>query len=191
MRTIYSFEITNRKKRYYTLLSNIFLLLTAIAYILFRYSRYEQHIGSFFGSLFLPIAIFLVILLRFIFMIRHKNILFTQLHFASILAICWASQYQYLFAAVIFLLGVFEYFVNRDTVCVVSEQGVQLNTFPARNYKWPQLENVMIKSGMFTIDRKDNHIFQVDVSDETLSFTEDAFNAFCEKQGLKDVLPRR
>jgi hypothetical protein len=182
MRTIYTFEITNRKKRYYTLLSNLFLLLTSVVYTLFRVSRYDLDTSSIFGSFILPVIITLVILLRFIFILRNKHILFTQLHFAIILAVCWALQQQYLFAAILFVLGVFEYLVNRDTVCIVSEQSVRLNTFPARNYKWQQMENVVIKSGIFTIDRKDNHIFQVDVSDETLSFTEAAFNAFCEKQ---------
>ncbi len=183
MRTIFTFTITNRKKRYYTLFSNIFLLLVSGFYVFYRLTRYgsgEQR--SITGSFIVPAVIFLVILLRFIFMLRRKDIRFTQIHFAVLLTFCWALNQQYLFAGIILILGIFEYVVNRDTTCIADEQGVRLNAFPLRSYRWPELQNVMIYEGMFTIDRKNNHIFQVDVSEETLSFSEEQFNAFCAAQ---------
>lgn len=183
MRTIFTFDITNRKKRYYTLLANIFLLFASGIYTFYRYVQYNEGTsGSVFGCLVIPAALFLIILLRFIFIIRRKDILFTQLHFSLILTACWAFEHQYLFAGIIAFLGLFEYIVNRDTVCIIDEQGVYLKSIPARKYSWAQLENVMIKEGIFTVDRKDNHIFQVDVSREVLSFSEEQFNAFCTER---------
>lgn len=180
MRTIFTFEITNPKKRYYTLLSNIFLLFASGIYAFYRYMQQDgSPVYAVLGVFIIPIALFLVILLRFIFILRRKDIQFTQLHFAIILTVCWAIQQQYFFAGVILFLGLFEYIVNRDTICIINEEGVQIKAVPIRNYKWAQLENVLIKDGIFTVDRKDNHIFQVDVSQEQLSFSEEQFNEFC------------
>lgn len=182
MRTIYTFEITNRKKRYYTLLANIFLLFASGIYAYYRYVQQEGNpVYPVLGVYVIPIGLFLVILLRFIFMLRRKDIFFTQLHFAIILTVCWAIQQQYFFAGVILVLGLFEYIVNRDTICVINETGVAIKAVPTRNYKWAQLENVMIREGIFTVDRKDNHIFQVDISEEQLPFSEEQFNKFCSE----------
>jgi hypothetical protein len=122
---------------------------------------------------------FLVVLARFIFMLRRKDVLFTQLHFTLFITMCWMLSEQYLFAGISFFLGFFEYMVNRDTTCAIDEKGVRIKSIPTRKYTWAQLENVMIKNGIFTVDRKDNHIFQIDVSREVLSFTEEQFNQFC------------
>jgi hypothetical protein len=180
MRTIHTFDITNRKKRYYTILSNIFLLCSAGFYAFYRYMQYAISAKtSFWGSFVLPIGLFLLILARFIFMLRRKDIRFTQLHFTLLITLCWIFSEQYLFASISFFLGFFEYIVNRDTICIIDEDGVRIKSIPARKHAWDQLENVMIKNGIFTVDRKDNHIFQVDVSQEVLSFTEEQFNRFC------------
>lgn len=183
MRTIYTFEITNPKKRYYTLLANIFLLFAAGIYAFYRYMQQEgDPVYSLPGVYIIPIGLLLVILLRFIFILRRKDIAFTQLHFAIILTVCWAIQQQYFFAGVILFFGLFEYVVNRDTACIINEEGVRIKAIPLRRYKWAQLENVMIRDGIFTVDRKDNHIFQVDVSNEQLSFSEEEFNSYCREQ---------
>lgn len=180
MRTIFTFTITNRRKRYYTLLSNIFLLFVSGLYATYRYMQYHAgEPGSLTGNFILPPVIFAIILIRFVFILRRKDIRFTQIHFTVLLTVCWALNQQYIFAGIILLLGSFEYLVNRDTTCIVDAQGVRLNTIPARKYNWAELQQVLIKDGMFTIDRKDNHIFQVDVSEEVLSFSEEEFNVFC------------
>lgn len=180
MRTVYHFSITNRRKRYYTLLANIFLLFASGAFAFYRYMLYRQkECDSVVACIILPMAIFLVILFRFYFIFRRKDIMFTQLHLSMIVAACWLSGQQYVYAGIILLLGLFEYMVNRDTVCMIDENGVQLKAIPERKWPWKDIEQVMMKDGIFTVDRKDNHIFQTDVSGESLSFGEDEFNRFC------------
>jgi len=145
--------------------------------------QYEGNpVYSWFGIFVIPGILFLVILLRFIFILRRKDIWFTQLHFAIILAVCWAIQQQYFFAGIIFFFGLFEYIVNRDTTCIINEESIRIKAIPSRTFKWAQIENIMIRDGIFTVDRKDNHIFQVDISNEALSFSEEQFNGFCEER---------
>ena len=62
-----------------------------------------------------------------------------------------------------------------------AEEEVVFNNFPARHYTWKDIQNVVLKDNIITIDFKNNKIFQKETETETSPEIEKEFNGFCEQ----------
>jgi hypothetical protein len=183
MQPVFNFQITNHKKKYYTIIANILLLLSFSLYSLYQYNLYSQNLCSnTLKCLVLPNLLLVIFLVRFFFMVTKIKLEFTNFHFAILAAICWFSVQHWAAGIVILCLGLLEYVVNKDAFCCIDGEGITLSTFPIRKYKWDNLSNVVLKEGIFTIDQKNNKLFQIDISEEILAFSEESLNNFAAKQ---------
>jgi hypothetical protein len=64
---------------------------------------------------------------------------------------------------------------------------IVLNGIRKRRISWAELNNVVLKDGLLTIDFKNNRLFQQEVDDQEddeYDGSEDEFNAFCSQQLL-------
>lgn len=85
-----------------------------------------------------------------------------------------------IFAVLIFLEAQAKHIVEIgfDTDCIV------FNTLISRRFHWSDLNNIVLRDGLLTIDFKNNRLIQreiVDDEDED-DADEDEFNAFCREQ---------
>jgi NADH:ubiquinone oxidoreductase subunit 5 (subunit L)/multisubunit Na+/H+ antiporter MnhA subunit len=179
MRDNYFFQITNRKKYYYTVFSNILMLINFVLFALVKYNLYQnKQCTSILSCLVLPSTILLLFLIRLFFVFTKRNLEYTNLHLALLATVCWASIGNWLPSCITFVFGLFEYLVNRDAICSINKNGVHISTIPSKKYAWSAIENVILKNGYFTLDLKNNKIFQVDVSEETIPFKEQQLEEF-------------
>jgi hypothetical protein len=65
-----------------------------------------------------------------------------------------------------------------------STEAITFNTFPFKNYVWLELNNVMLKDNMLTLDFADNKIIQKETETDISPETEKEFNEFCQAQLL-------
>jgi hypothetical protein len=63
-----------------------------------------------------------------------------------------------------------------------DEDGIVSNSFPQKKYSWADMNNVVLKAGMLTLDFKNNTLIQKEVNDEVSDQVEKEFNAFCKLQ---------
>ena len=63
-----------------------------------------------------------------------------------------------------------------------DEQEVAFNHFPSKHYSWDEIQNVILKDNIITIDFKNNRIFQKETETETKPELEKEFNDFCRQQ---------
>jgi hypothetical protein len=182
MRTAYFFSITNSKKYYYTLFANILLLVNFAIFSFIKYQLYYNHTCTVFSCIVLPNTILAIFLVRLFFVFTKRKLAFTNFHFALVAAAGWLGIQQWIAAAVILVLGLIEYIVNRDLYCITDKNGVTITSFPKRSYLWKEVNNVLMKDGIFTIDQKNNRILQLDISEEIIPFTEEAYNSFVKEQ---------
>ena len=63
-----------------------------------------------------------------------------------------------------------------------NDEGITFNTFPFKNYFWLELNNVMLKDNMLTLDFADNKIIQKETETDVSPETEKEFNEFCRVQ---------
>lgn len=63
-----------------------------------------------------------------------------------------------------------------------DDEGIVFNSFPKKEYCWNEVQNVVIKFGMLSIDLKNNKLIQEEVDSYVDLNLENEFNAFCLAQ---------
>ncbi len=176
MRDNYFFTLINPRKRYYTLAANIILLINFCLLVLGKLQPVVFAMSSFYYVTL--VIFFLLFIIRFYFLVKYDRLRFTNLHFGIIVAIYWYIVHRWDIALAVTVLAVFEYMVNKDTDFYFTPKGIKIQTIPTKTFSWQQLQNVIMKDGLLTIDQKNNKLFQVDVSDTLIPFTEIEFAQF-------------
>jgi hypothetical protein len=175
MQSTFQFTLPNKKRRYYFVFAAILLLANLVFYFGYAWVQVQADESDWWSGLLIP-AIALVLAAM---VIRrqygNRDTLF-MLYISA--AGLWVVQQQYLPAAAMAVLGTVFYWVDKDFRFRFDEQGVFIDTIPPRNYQWKDLQNVVLKDGLLTIDRKDNKIFQVDVSEAKIGVSEIEMNNF-------------
>ncbi|HRF18383.1 MAG TPA: hypothetical protein PK977_09445, partial [Chitinophagaceae bacterium] len=64
----------------------------------------------------------------------------------------------------------------------ISADGIKLNILGKRFIKWEQLNNLVLKDGLVTIDLKNNKLIQQYLDENSMPVNEKEFNDFCKKQ---------
>lgn len=66
-----------------------------------------------------------------------------------------------------------------------DEQGVTINSLPRKNYAWAQIQNVVLKDGILTLDLTNNKLIQKPIESHSSAREEQEFNEFCQGKLLK------
>ncbi len=83
--------------------------------------------------------------------------------------------------AIAFLLAAFlEKPVKVQPEYAFDDEGIVFNSFPEKKYPWNEVQNVVLKFGMLTIDLRNNKIMQGEVNDEVSKQVETEFNEYCK-----------
>ncbi|HEX7845916.1 MAG TPA: hypothetical protein VF476_08970 [Chitinophagaceae bacterium] len=59
---------------------------------------------------------------------------------------------------------------------------ITISSFPKKNIRWEELNNVILKDGLLTIDLKTNKIIQGEIVNSSYDINEADFNDFCKTQ---------
>ncbi len=95
----------------------------------------------------------------------------------------WALLGNLWIAFAVAIVGLLQGFVKKDFQYLFTEKKIELNAFPKQIIDWQDLQNVILKDGMLTIDRKNNKIIQTEISLlESGMLSEAEFNEFCRLQ---------
>ena len=63
-----------------------------------------------------------------------------------------------------------------------DENEISINSFTRKSFSWNEMNNVVLKDGILTVDFKNNKLIQREVNDAVSKEVEAAFNNFCQKQ---------
>lgn len=74
---------------------------------------------------------------------------------------------------------------RRRLIITVSAEEVTYPSYPKKHLPWSELNNVMLKDGLLTIDRKNNKLYQHYIRHSEEYADEIEFNEFCRKQLIK------
>lgn len=81
-----------------------------------------------------------------------------------------------------FLLWLLYTISKRKMYITVSKEEVVYPSFPKKEFSWNELNNVVLKDDMLTIDIKNNKVYQHFIQNSEQFANEVAFNDFCRKQ---------
>ncbi len=95
----------------------------------------------------------------------------------------WFLQPNGLLISGIFLIAaLFERQVKFPYELAFDPAGVVINTFPKKYYPWADIQNVIIKDDIITVDFKNNKLIQKEINEPVTAAITQEFNAFCMEQ---------
>jgi hypothetical protein len=82
--------------------------------------------------------------------------------------------------AMVIVAGILQVRVKQAPIVTVDNECVAITNVFTRRYSWAELNNVVIKDGLLTVDCKNNRLFQKEVSADITEGYEAKFNEFCK-----------
>ena len=64
----------------------------------------------------------------------------------------------------------------------VDDNGIVFNSLPVKAFRWNEIENMLLKDNLFTINFKNNKIYQKEIEADVSAALEREFNAFCSSK---------
>jgi hypothetical protein len=99
-----------------------------------------------------------------------------------VIAFAWFQMGFWWIALLIFFLGTLYLVAKRPLHVTVIKENIIYPSFPRKNLSWPELNNIILKDGLLTIDLKNNRLIQQSVDESKTSINEKDFNDFCNEQ---------
>jgi hypothetical protein len=117
------------------------------------------------------------------FFFRFKLIIFQSGLFALITGF-WLAQQAWLPAIILSAIVFFARFVlKKESVATFSDQHVIIiKSIFKKEHSWLAIENVILKDHLLSIDFKNNHLLQLEITAESYTIDETIFNQFCRQQ---------
>ncbi|HEX7902746.1 MAG TPA: hypothetical protein VF487_02625 [Chitinophagaceae bacterium] len=100
----------------------------------------------------------------------------------SITTLGWLQMEHYLAAAVCFILGLLYIFSKKILTVRFFTDKIIYTSLPQKNISWAELNNVILKDGILTVDFRNNKIIQSEIESPDSQLNEKEFNDFCRGQ---------
>ncbi|HQW84577.1 MAG TPA: hypothetical protein PK987_08960 [Ferruginibacter sp.] len=178
----YNFVLKDNNAKAYRLFTwfLFFLHLAVAGIILYNTASKNERPG-----IYLLTGFYILIALLY-FITRKQKYAFETFSFTMALfyASFWVKYVGVLAAFIFVAVFLFVNFIHKKkTKLLVTDAGVQLiMIFKTIVYNWADIDNLVLKDGLLTIDLKSNKLVQTEVTKETKQVDETAFNKFCSMQ---------
>lgn len=173
----YIILLPNEKARTYWFVTLIILLINCFVFssILIQEEVSTKHISTM-GTMISYLSLIF-------FLVKHytkKLAAFrTEISFL-ILSLCWLLLGKILFAACILCFAVIGFYTYKQFKIIFSPEKILYPSFPSKTYLWSEVNNVMIKDNVLTIDLKNNKLIQAVIDKASADeIDEREFNEFC------------
>lgn len=183
MEPSFTFTIPNEKKRFYDRFALLLFVLNA-AGILIRFFYFKEQSNQQTGTI-APLAIALLLLI-YLFTIAYNNKIrayirtFTLAAFC--LSVCWLLAGPWWIALLSFILIAFYLGAQRELHIIINTSHIIYPSLPKRKIQWTELNNLVLKDGLLTIDFKNDAIIQHYPEQKMNLPGEKEFNDFCRER---------
>ncbi len=175
----YTLIIPNKKTRTYDTMGWILYSLHIAGFIYLLIASPDDDHRKWAGFGIVLSVVFFSIEYFFGKKFKHFNGLQQSLNF---LPFIWILRFRFWMIGVIAVfLSVLYNISKREFRVYISKDRIQLPTLFGSRYQWNELNNLILKDGLLTVDFKNNKLFQ-QLIDEDNPVDEAAFNAFCREQ---------
>ncbi|NOU38095.1 MAG: hypothetical protein HOO89_05230 [Ferruginibacter sp.] len=178
----FEIEIPNEKKKTYNIVTFIILTLNFVGfgYVLIQTSGYF--------SLIATIGLLLHAIAWFYYLLNKKHISSPNIEISIILnAILWLFFGNIWLGVFQIFFGIFGFFANKPTIIKFSNVGIYYPSFPVKKYTWQQLNQVILKDNVLSLDFENNTFLQFELG-KTIAekFDTISFNTFCKNHVTKN-----
>lgn len=177
----FEFILPNEKKKFYNRFALLLFILSAIGLVINHFSGGMYPVKN--GRIFFPVSLFLIFC-QFLVVLRNNVNRYIIPFIAGSLVI---SFYWYLsgpwWAGLLYLMLTLFYVVaQRELKIEVKKEQICYPSFPKLIIRWNELNNLILKDGLLTIDFKNDKIIQQYPDLKISPVNEQEFNEFCSRQ---------
>jgi len=170
----FEIEIRNEKINRYKTITLLIVILSSLIFIFLLFD-----IGHRISATLSLCFIFFYTVYRF-FIAKKKQLsfFFDEWIFFGLMMF-WVNDY--LLAAIIYLLLFLLYTISLQKIIYNFESSfIKQKNFPWKKYQWNELNNVLLKDDLLTIDFKNNRVIQMEIMSRDIN--DEEFNAFVRSQ---------
>jgi|GEM_PF-1133285 len=177
----FEFTLKNEKLKSYNKIT-LFLQLIYLSLVTFYIFKSPQSTPIIFPLIVIIIIAGNLIMDHFL-KSTFRNRPLIQLVSDIVAAIAFIIIFKnYWFAFLIIAIIILRSLASKKFKIIFSAEEIKLDFLSKRNIKWQQLNNAILKDGLLTVDFKDDHLIQAEITEESLAVDEQAFNQFCSNQ---------
>lgn len=163
----------------------LLMLLPATVFFLYvavvQWYSMEQPVAAFY--FWLSAFIVLWSMYRYVSARRNHGIAFYRWALLAAAIGWWLAPVSNYWLAGLFAMAAFmEQRVKIPQELGVDESGIAFNTLPAREYSWKDINHLLLKEGILTVDYKNNKLYQHTIESEISADLENEFNRYCESK---------
>lgn len=183
MKPVYTILLPNEKAKTYKYITLFILLINCLVFgfVFFNTAGGNMKNISLIGAVISIISLVFFLINLFTGKLPSYR---SEISFI-ILAVCWLILGHYLLALCVSCFAFIGIFTARKFNVLVSETEIVYPSFPVKKYSWHELNQVMLKDNILTIDLANNKLIQAVISKESADgIDEYSFNEFCKKSRL-------
>lgn len=174
----YSIVVPNKKAGSYRLIS---LIVAYMNIAMFVFALFGNPSSTIQWIIFTALIVVSSCLIQYFF-IQKNDKTTIYINFSFILCgFIWVLLGLYFSGAGMVLFGVFGIYANKPLRLVFKEDGIWYPSFPAKIIPWENIEQVLLKDNVLTIDLINNQLLQFSVTNSNALPTEKEFNEFCSR----------
>lgn len=132
--------------------------------------------------LFVVIISFSLFITEYLLGKKKKKIFSAAIFVCALIIYIYLKIHFWWAAAAMTLILLLYLFAIQVPIVHISADGIKLNILGKRFIKWEQLNNLVLKDGLVTIDLKNNKLIQQYLDENSMPVNEKEFNDFCKKQ---------
>jgi hypothetical protein len=100
----------------------------------------------------------------------------------GICAVVWMREGFWSLSIVLLLFILLDFFANKKLVVDITDSKILVPFVLQKKVEWNEVNNVILKDGLLTIDFKNNKLFQQLILNSDEDVNEKEFNRFCQQQ---------
>jgi hypothetical protein len=174
----YLLFLRNEKIAAYRLMGWVFVFFLVSALILISLLTSDREMRNTAWAGLILLAIVLAIFLA----LRKSKYAFGPSGFIWTAMIIFGIMRLYWLAALVAVVEIFYSVAATRKAVRISDDEVIYPGFPARRVEWREINNIILKDGLLTIDLKNNKLFQALIDEKHSPVDEQEFNEFCQQK---------
>ena len=170
----YELVLKNEKERSYRRITIFLLVINFFSILFFTYLKDFTQWGPIIIALAAAVSLFAP------YYFKDEKKRFTAAFF--LLSLAWLKAGFWVGSVLNILFSFLNLMALQKPIVSITESQITYPSFPKKKISWADLNNLILKDGLLTIDFKNNRIIQQHISDSSLTVNEKEFNDFCRQQ---------
>lgn len=172
----YTFILNNEKEGSYRRISVLLLIINFISIVYVTYLKDFTKWGPLIFALIAAFSVFAS------FYFKNKNERITLSAAFFLFSLAWQTGAYWVPAALNLVFLILNGIVFQKPIVSINEDQITYPALPKRQFRWSELNNIILKDGLLSIDLKNNRLIQQLIDESQTKIDEKEFNEFCRQR---------